>query len=153
LKENLPNFTVNDQYRLMGMMAYNPEHNPKRRRSPTPRPDFVITDGERLVGILDAKYRDLWEQSLPRDMLYQLAVYALSQGWNGRSIILYPCACGNSIPQIIEINEAFATSSKARIILTPVNLIHLSELIQDKSIIARKRRAAYAESLVLGAYT
>ena len=150
LKENLPNYTVHDQYRLTGMMAYNPEHNPQRRRSPTPRPDFVISDGERRIGILDAKYRDLWEQSLPRDMLYQLAIYALSQGWNGRSTILYPCVNSNSVPQVIEINEAFAKANKAHIILTPVNLNRLSELLQDENTSAHKKRAAYAESLVLG---
>jgi 5-methylcytosine-specific restriction enzyme subunit McrC len=150
LKENLPAYTVHDQQRLKGMMAYSPGHNPKRRRSPTPRPDFVITDGERLVGILDAKYRDLWDQSLPRDMLYQLAVYALSQGWNGQSIILYPCVTSRPVPQVIEINEAFANSNKARVILTPVNLNYLSELLQDSSISARTKRAAYAEHLLLG---
>jgi 5-methylcytosine-specific restriction enzyme subunit McrC len=150
LKENLPAYTVHDQQRLKGMMAYSPGHNPKRRRSPTPRPDFVITDGERLVGILDAKYRDLWDQSLPRDMLYQLAVYALSQGWNGQSIILYPCVTSRPVPQVIEINEAFANSNKARVILTPVNLNYLSELLQDSSISSRTKRAAYAEHLLLG---
>lgn len=150
LKENLLNFTVHEQYRLTGMIAYNSEHNPKRRRSPTPRPDFVITEGEKLVGILDAKYRDLWEQSLPRDMLYQLAVYALSQGWNGRSTILYPCTNSDSVSQVIEINEASANSGKARIFLTPVHLTRLSELLQDKSVLARKKRAVYAENLVLG---
>ena len=150
LKENLPHYIVHDQYQLMGMMAYNPEHNPRRRRSPTPRPDFVVMDGERITGILDAKYRDLWEHSLPRDMLYQLAVYALSQGWNGRSIILYPCVNGHSVPQVIEINEAFANSAKARIVLAPVNLVHLSNLLQDKRLSARKQCTAYAESLLLG---
>jgi 5-methylcytosine-specific restriction enzyme subunit McrC len=150
LKENLPAYTVHDQQRLKGMMAYNPQHNPKRRRSPTPRPDFVITDGERLVAILDAKYRDLWDQSLPHDMLYQLAMYALSQGWNGQSIILYPSVTNRPVPQVIEINEAFANSNKARVILTPVNLNDLSELLQDMSVSARTNRAAYAEHLLLG---
>src|SRR5690606_39137201 len=148
LDENLPELTVHDQYRLKGMMAYSPEHNPKRRRSPTPRPDFVVTDGNKIVGILDAKYRDLWEQSLPQEMLYQLAMYALSQGGDGRSAILYPSVNSASIPQVIEINKAFANASKARIVLTPVNLNYLTDLLQDTSISARKRRTAYAISLV-----
>lgn len=148
LKDHLSGYIVHDQHGLKGMMTYSPHHNPKRRLSPTPRPDFVITDGERLVNILDAKYRDLWNQALPRDMLYQLALYALSQGWNGQSTILYPCVTSSAIPQVIEINEPFADARKARIILTPVNLALLSELLQDTSVSAHAERAAYAEYLV-----
>ena len=150
LNENLNAYTVHDQYRLKGLLAYHPEHNPKRRLPPTPRPDFVVTDGKQRVAIVDAKYRDLWEQSLPRDMLYQLAVYALSQGWNGRAIILYPCVIRNAIPQIIDINDAMVSANKARIILTPVDLNYLSEILQDTSVASRTKRAAYAEHLVLG---
>lgn len=152
LKENLANYTVHDQHRIKGMMTYSPEHNPKGRRSPTPRPDFVVTEGDRLVGILDAKYRDLWNQSLPREMLYQVAIYALSQGWNGRSIILYPAISNRPVPQIIEINQPFVNVNKARIVLTPVDLNRLSQLLQDTSVSGRANRAAYAENLVLGTF-
>src|SRR5437879_6473625 len=36
LRENLVGFTVRDEYRLKGMMAYHPQHDPWKHRAPTP---------------------------------------------------------------------------------------------------------------------
>src|SRR5205807_2696460 len=78
-----------DELRLRGMIQFLPGFNPRRGPPTIPRPDFVIFQGTRQVAILDAKYRDLWEKRLPREMLYQLAIYAA--GHEPRSAtILYP---------------------------------------------------------------
>src|SRR6185369_300112 len=66
LTDNLPEHTVHSEYRLKGMFSYLPAWNPLRKLAPTPRPDFVVTRGTQTVAILDAKYRDLWENPLPR---------------------------------------------------------------------------------------
>lgn len=148
LNENLPDFTVHDQYRLTGMMSYAPEHNPRRRKAPTPRPDFVITQGKKALAILDAKYRDLWDKALPRDMLYQLALYALSQGWNGQSTILYPTMQTDVRPQVIEIHEPILGSSTARVILQPVNLNQLTESIKDRTFRGTENRIKLAQNWI-----
>jgi 5-methylcytosine-specific restriction enzyme subunit McrC len=43
LKENLQGYDIRDQYKIKGMMSYDPNHNPHKRRAPEPRPDYVIT--------------------------------------------------------------------------------------------------------------
>ncbi len=46
------------------------------------------------LGVFDTEYRDLWNTSLPREILYQVSVYAL--GWSEASghpvpaVVLYP---------------------------------------------------------------
>jgi 5-methylcytosine-specific restriction enzyme subunit McrC len=148
LNDNLPDFTVHDQYRLTGMMSYAPEHNPRRRNAPTPRPDFVITQGKKALAILDAKYRDLWDKALPREMLYQLALYALSQGWNGQSTILYPTMQTDIRPQVIEIHEPILGSSTAMVILQPVNLNQLTESIKDRTFRGTENRIQLAQNWI-----
>lgn len=122
-------YSVKDQFSLQDMFIYAPDYNPRRRRSPTPRPDFALMKQGRVVKLLDAKYRDLWEKSLPRDMLYQLAVYAVSGIGDKTATILYPSVTKNSIMQKIDIKDPVLGSKMASITLQPINLIEISELI------------------------
>ena len=152
LGENLAGYSVRDEHRLKGMFAFAPSGNPRGRRAPTPRPDFVILAGNRIASVLDAKYRDLWMQSLPREMLYQLAMYALGHsGSNRQAVILYPTLEGGAVDQTIVLKEPLHGAEQARIVLRPVELLELERLISAPSGVKRKRRcAAIASRLVFG---
>jgi 5-methylcytosine-specific restriction enzyme subunit McrC len=128
LRENLSHLNVVDESTLKGLFAYDPVHNPRGRRAPGPRPDFVVMEGNRSLAVLDAKYRDLWEQPLPRDMLYQLSLYALAQKTNRTATILYP-TLSPAAEQRILFNEPVHGLPSANIVLRPVNLIELASVV------------------------
>jgi 5-methylcytosine-specific restriction enzyme subunit McrC len=151
LNEHLPDYEVRDQYKIKGMMAYDPDHNPRRRRSPEPRPDYVILQKGRVVSILDAKYRDLWERELPAHMLYQLAIYALSQPQGMDATILYPTMQPDVKEARIQMHDPVYGAGRAQIVLRPVDLLRLDNLVTSAGSIQSKREcAAFARWLVFG---
>jgi len=150
LRENLPGYSVLDECRLRGMISYVPGKNPKNRPAPDPRPDYVIMRGQKVDAILDAKYRDLWKNSLPREMLYQLAIYALSRGPGGESAILYPTTAPEAEEAWIEVRDPVAGGGRARVVLRPVDLYKLRDLISDGRAQAFRERGEYARQLAFG---
>ena len=150
LAENLPDHDVRSEHRLTGLFAYLPGWNPFGRQPPTPRPDLVVIQGSKTVAILDAKYRDLWENSLPRDMLYQLAIYAMSHE-GGVSTILYPTAHPQATEARIEVRDPLHGGRRAAIALRPVVLDRLEGLVTARptAAILRERRA-FAQTMVFG---
>lgn len=151
LRENLEGYAVQEQHRLRGLFAYEQGYNPRRRQSPTPRPDYVVAKGNRAVAFLDAKYRDLWERELPRDMLYQLSIYALSRGAGDRATILYPTMDGAAREARIQILHPLRETPLGRVILRPVRLDHLAALLeQPETGAVWRERAALARALAFG---
>ncbi|NCA72672.1 MAG: hypothetical protein EOM91_21975 [Sphingobacteriia bacterium] len=140
LRAHISDAQLIDERRLRGVFAYDPNHNPRGRLDPAPRPDFAVVREGRAVALLDAKYRDLWEQSLPREMLYQLAIYALTQsGENPASIILYPSVTAAARDQVVGFRGVLDGIAKARVILRPVNLLHLDGLLRAGSGVGAER--------------
>jgi 5-methylcytosine-specific restriction enzyme subunit McrC len=151
LHDHLDGFEIQDEYRLMELFYYDPYRNPLRRRAPIQKPDFVIRHRRHIVAILDAKYRDLWEKALPRDMLYQLSLYALGSTLHRRkAVILYPSLTSIAHDQAILIREPVSGLPEAEVILRPVNLLLIEELLRAKDATARRRRTALAHQLSFG---
>jgi 5-methylcytosine-specific restriction enzyme subunit McrC len=151
LREWLEDATVLPQARLRQIFRYDPFMNPRRRRAPTPRPDFVMTRGGRIVAIADAKYRDLWERSLPAEMLYQLSVYALGQADCCVVTMLYATMAPDAREARIAIADPLRGDTRAHIVLRPVFLPLLADLVsQSRSLLHDRRRQRYAAHLAFG---
>ncbi len=148
LRENLPEYDVRDEHGLKGMMKYSREFNPLNRRSPTPRPDYAVMKNRKLLVILDAKYRDLWEKKLPRDMLYQLVVYAVSQTSNPKSAIIYPTLNTSAREQRVVVTDPIQGGQIGQVSLKPLNLHELERLISDEN--QRTGREQLAQQLAFG---
>ncbi len=147
LKNCSGGYLIKDQFSLHNMFIYTPGFNPCRRKSPTPRPDFALMRNGKVVKLLDAKYRDLWERSLPREMLYQLGIYAASGIGDKTATILYPSI--NDIPsdQKIDINDPISTAKIASIILKPINLNKIAELLSRRE----NELVGYVDEIISGA--
>jgi 5-methylcytosine-specific restriction enzyme subunit McrC len=100
-----------------------------------------------VVTFLDAKYRDLWEQNLPREMLYQLAVYALSGRSGGNAAIIYPTHAGAGREAVIEIAAPDSVEPPARVSLRPLDLLEVRRVIESGS---RREAVQMASDMALG---
>ncbi len=151
LSENLLGYEVQDEFRLSGMLAYHPQYNPQKHKAATIRPDFAILKDHQVVALLDAKYRDLWEKSLPRDMIYQLAMYAFSQNRPGTATILYPTTNQEAQEAWINVQHPISRERLAKVVLRPVNLLAIEEMINTSNTAYVKReKNKFAKKMVFG---
>jgi 5-methylcytosine-specific restriction enzyme subunit McrC len=151
LHDHLEGVEVQDEHRLNELFCYDPVRNPRKRRAPVQKPDFVIRRSQQVEAILDAKYRDLWEKPLPREMLYQLALYALGQSrGERRASILYPTIAPEAVEQAIILREPSTGAPQAQVILRPVNLLKLETLLRDKEWKSNTKRMTLAHQLSFG---
>ena len=150
LHDHLTGYEVRDEYRLRGMMRYDPAYNPLGRRSPAPRPDFAVQRHGTLLALLDAKYRDLWENPLPRSMLYQLVVYAMSHPELGCSTILYSSQASAAGESRINVTDPIFGQRLGQVRLRAVHLPTVAKLVADSTSAGRRAREAYAKRLVFG---
>lgn len=150
LREHVVDAEILDEHRLRGVFFYDPRHNPQNRRGSVPRPDFVVRRDLRTLAIVDAKYRDLWARDLPREMLYQLAVYALTQPHREPSAtILYPTLSDGARDQVVAFQDVLRGAPKARVILRPVHLLVLDRLLRaGTGVEAGRQRRTLASRLV-----
>jgi 5-methylcytosine-specific restriction enzyme subunit McrC len=151
LHENLVGYEVEDERVVRAVFEYDPANNPRNHCSPSLRPDFFVLRNHNVEAVLDAKYRDLWERNLPREMLYQLALYALGQeSGNRRATIIYPTLEDAARQQVIFVKAPLRGTSTAQVILRPVNLLKLDLLLRDKGIHSQRSRSEFAHQLAFG---
>lgn len=103
-----------------------------------------------LLSLLDAKYRDLWDKSLPREMLYQLVVYAISHRQGLQSSILYPTTNSLAKEARIEVTDPIYGKQLGQVCLRPVNLTEIEELVSANTAAARRQREVIANNLAFG---
>jgi len=100
---------------------------------------------------MDAKYRDLWEKYLPREMLYQLAVYAISHYQRPESTILYPATDLKAKEARIDVTDPIHGGQIGRVCLRHASLERMESLVNDLMTQGRYRRQSYARRLTFGA--
>lgn len=150
IREHLPDYTVREEHGLRGMLRFDPKHNPRGQKAPTPRPDFAVLRKNKLVAVLDSKYRDLWKLPLPREMLYQLAMYAAVQEQRVATI-LYPTLEEEAREARIDVCDPLCGAEIGQVRLRPVLLPRLEQLITAETRAgAQQERLAYASWLAFG---
>lgn len=143
LHENLTEARIGDEFTIRGLYSHAPGANPRRRRTPAPRPDIALYRGNNLTAFLDAKYRDLWDRPLPHDWLYQMTIYSLASP-SKLSVLLYASMSTRGLDECVLIHHPAYKNAAAlgSVIFRPVPLINLAELLSPggSSTQARARR-------------
>jgi 5-methylcytosine-specific restriction enzyme subunit McrC len=145
LHDNLVGARIVDELAIRNLFVYASDAKARRRR-PAPRPDYALFYDKRLHGFLDAKYRDIWERSLPADWLYQLSIYALASP-SEVSVLLYASMSPEARDERVEVRQPVLWSNKppASVILRPVPLPYLAELLDPnraRTLAGERRKLA-----------
>lgn len=148
LRGHLRGLDVREEWPMHDVLRYAPDANPLLRRPPTPRPDFALLDRGKIAFLLDAKYRDLWAEPLPRDMLYQLAIYAFGHG--RQAVIVYPSDDPYAREARVELREPDGPWGHLVVALRPLPLARLAALSDAPGPAARRELEATARRLVFG---
>jgi 5-methylcytosine-specific restriction enzyme subunit McrC len=149
LRDHLAGYEICDEHQIRRLFMYAPQGNPRKRRSPRPRPDFALYQNHSLRCFLDAKYRDIWNQGYLSSWLYQLSIYALASPTR-TSVILYASSSDAARDERIEIRNPSRGSSDqpSTVIMRPVPLQHLSELVSAETRDAAVGRQRLANHFV-----
>jgi 5-methylcytosine-specific restriction enzyme subunit McrC len=146
LHDNLSSARVVDELAIRNLFAYAPDANPRRRRAPTPRPDYALFHHKGLYGFLDAKYRDIWDRGFSAEWLYQLSIYALASP-SEVSVLLYASMSAEARDERVEVRQPVLWSNRrpASVIFRPVSMPYLAELLdpdQAGSLAGERRKLA-----------
>lgn len=148
LREGLDDCVVEGELPLRHAYRWANPRLPGRRR-PTPRPDITVVRRSRRF-LLDAKYRDLSVGPLPREILYQLTMYAASQGSGGTSAILYPRHEAAALAQErLDLLDPHGAGPHATVYLRPVPLQELAASV-DGGELGSSFRRRLARTLAFG---
>lgn len=99
---------------------------------------------------MTAKYIDLWSQPIERDILYQLAMYALSRGDDSTATILYPSLDPLATEARIGVHDPLFGTRRAQIVARPVPIDRLESLLSENGVAARRESMAFSHWLAFG---
>ncbi len=129
LREHLNGVEFRSEFGISHMFHYITGANPRGRRSPKPRPDFAVLSGGRVRAMLDAKYKDLWNQPVSRDILYQLTLYAMSNELK-EATILYPTTQPGIRDQRIEFSDPISGNRQGEVVVRGVDLMEMARVVE-----------------------
>jgi 5-methylcytosine-specific restriction enzyme subunit McrC len=148
LSENIRDATVRSQASLSDALRYQPYANPLRRKNPPLRPDFVVIQKNRVVAVLDAKYKDLWEKPPDASWLYQMAVYGSAFKERAEAVMLYPSIRKGPKDQRLEIRNPTTRTVFGTVVMRPVDVPLLVSIILAND---KRMGQKLVEELVFGA--
>ncbi len=130
LREQLPSgWSVDTQTVLKGLYT-----GAEGRRPPSPTPDLVVRRGGLPVAVMDTKYKDLSQDPLPRDILYQLTAYSLAFGPEVPAVVLYAIPTGDRPPVRIRLNVVGAGERVIVLRAVPLDILRPRAREQERAL-------------------